>query len=107
MNNQAPQIEPSKSELIVKLKDLINSAQTTPLEEICKTGDYKSNPDLKYPQTKGEYIVDKALTLLLSQDWVDDDPVLNEMVSVLSQLDIGVDKPEVWLELFELAEEVQ
>jgi hypothetical protein len=71
-----------------------------------RLGDCKNNPELKYPQTKSEYIVSELLSLLLSQDWVDDEPVLDEMISVLSQLDMGVDKPREWQELFELAKKL-
>lgn len=107
MNNQTSQVSIPKPELITKLKGLISDAKHTPLEELCKTGDYKNNPDLKYPQTKSEHIVSEALDLLLSQDWVDDDPVLDEMTSVLGQLDTGVDKPQDWQELFTLAEGIE
>lgn len=106
MNDQVPQVELPKPELIAKLKGLINDAQKTPLSELNKGGDYKSNPELRYPQTKSEYIVSEALDLLLSQDWVDDEPVPDEMVSILSQLDTGVDKPQDWQKLFELAKKL-
>lgn len=106
MDNRASQVELPKPELIVKLKSLIADAKNMPLEELCKIGDYKNNPDLKYPQTKSEHIVSEALGLLLSQDWVDDDPLLDEMTSVFGQLDTGVDKPQDWQELFALAEEI-
>lgn len=107
MKNHASQVELPKPELVAKLKGLIADAKNTPLEELCKAGDYKNNPDLKYPQTEGEHIVSEALDLLLSQDWVDDDPVLDEMTSVLGQLDTGVDKPQDWQELFALADEIE
>lgn len=107
MDNQATHVELTKPELVTKLKGLIADAKSMALEELCKIGDYKNNPDLKYPQTKSEHIVSEALDLLLSQDWVDDDPVLDEMTSVLGQLDTGVDKPQDWQELFALANEIE
>jgi hypothetical protein len=55
-------------ELVTKLKELISNAESLPLKERCKSGDYKNNPDLRYPQTKSEYIVAEALNLLLEQD---------------------------------------
>lgn len=106
MDNHAPQVELPKPELVAKLKGLIADAKNMPLEELCKGGNY-NNPTLKYPQTKSEHIVSEALGLLLSQDWVDDDPALDEITSVLSQLDTGVDKLQDWKELFALVDEIE
>src|SRR5690348_14643411 len=94
--------EHSKAELVKELKGLINDAESMPIKELCRTGDYNSKPDLKYPQTKSEHIVFVALDLLLSHEWVDDDPILDEITSVLSQLDTSVDKSWAWQELFRL-----
>lgn len=105
MKNLAPQ-EKSKIELITKLKGLIRDAKNLSFEERCKTGDYNDNPNLKYPQTESERIVAETLGLLLDQDWVDDDPLLDEITSVLGQLDISVNQPQVWQELFQLMSEL-
>lgn len=107
MDSQASQVELPKPELVAKLKGLIADAKSLPLEELCKPGDYKNNSDSKYPQTKSEHIVSEALDLLLSQDWVDDDPVLDEMTGVLGQLDTSVDKLQDWQELFTLADQIE
>lgn len=107
MDSQASKVKIFKPKLIAKLKELISDAKSTPIEELCKTGNYENSPDFKYPQTKGERIVVEALDLLLNQDWVDDDPILDDMTSVLGQLDTGVDKPWAWQELFQLIREVK
>lgn len=46
MDNQAPQTELSKPELVAKLKGLIGDAKSAPIKELCKIGDYENNPDL-------------------------------------------------------------
>lgn len=99
--------EHSKVELMRNLNDLIRTAENIPIEELCKTGNYDAEPNLKYPQTKSEHIVSKALGLLLSQDWVDDDPILDDITGVLGQLDTGVNKIWAWQELFRLAREIK
>ena len=108
MEYQNPQTDIARPELIAKLKGYISDAQKVPISELCKAGDYENQPGLRYPQTKGEYLVDEMLSLLLSQSWIDpeSEPVLDEMTSILGQLDMGVDKPEEWQELFQLAEEI-
>jgi lambda repressor-like predicted transcriptional regulator len=95
----------AKAELIAKLKELIDKAKGTPLNELCEVGDYRNNPGLKHPQTRGESIVADILSLLLPQPWIDSDsePLLDEICSVASQLDVGVDSPEDWKSLFDLS----
>jgi hypothetical protein len=92
--------------LVAKLKSLISDAKNLSLSELYKAGDYKGNPDLRYPQTDSVRIVVEALNLLLDQDWVDDDPLLDEMASVFGQLDTDVNKLQTWQSLFELAKEL-
>lgn len=108
MQYQPSQIDLPKSELISKLKDYINDAQSLPPSELHRVGDYENQPELRYPQTKSEYLVHKMLTLMLSQSWLDaeTEPVLDEMTSILGQLDTGVNKPEDWHELFRLADRI-
>lgn len=97
----------SRSEVTAKLRELVSNAGGLSLEALYKAGDYRKNPGLRYPQTTSERIVDEALNLLLDQDWVDGDPVFDEIASVLGQLDAGVDNPWAWQELFRLAREVK
>jgi len=98
--------EKMKTKLVAMLKELITNAENLLPEERCKTGDYKNNPNVRYPQTESERIVVKALDLLLDQEWVDDDPLLSEILDVLGQLDTGVNKPWAWQELFKLKGEL-
>jgi hypothetical protein len=108
MEAQDSSLDIPRPELIKKLMGYISEAQKTPLTELCKTGDYAHNK-LTFPQTKGEYLEYEMLNLLLDQSWIDgeSEPVIDEMISELGQLDMSVNKPRVWLVLFELAKEVQ
>jgi hypothetical protein len=108
MEAQDSSLDIPRPELIKKLMGYISEAQKTPLTELCKTGDYAHNK-LTFPQTKGEYLEYEMLNLLLDQSWIDgeSEPVIDEMISELGQLDMSVNKPRVWLALFELAKEVQ
>ncbi|HJP80891.1 MAG TPA: hypothetical protein VJ841_00640 [Candidatus Saccharimonadales bacterium] len=105
MRNIMPQ-DKLKVELVTKLKKLVDNAKSLSPEERYKSGGYKNNPDLKYPQTKSEYIVVEALNLLLDVDWVDDDPLLDEITSIIGQLDTDVNQPLVWEDLFRLMREL-
>jgi hypothetical protein len=107
MEPQDSSLDIPRSELIKKLMGYISDAQKTPLTELCKTGDYAHNK-LTFPQTKGEYLEYEMLNLLLDQSWIDgeSEPVIDEMISELGQLDMSVNKPRVWLALFELAKEI-
>jgi hypothetical protein len=87
----------------------INEARSMTEYERTLKGDYKNNPDLHYPQTQSEHIADKISTLLASNDWVngEDEPVLDEMLGLAGQLDIDVNQPDVWQDLFKLADELK
>lgn len=108
MHYHNSQLDIPKPELIAKLKSYISDAQSTPIAELCKAGDYKNQPDLRYPQTKGEYLVDSITFLLASQSWIDGErePLLDNLLSVAGQLDKDINQPEAWQELFELAKEI-
>ena len=107
MEAQDSSLDIPRPELIRKLMGLISEAQKTPLTELCKKGDY-TQPHIRFPQTKGEFLEYEMLSLLLDQSWVDgeSEPVLDEMMSELGQLDISVDNPRVWQALFELAKDI-
>lgn len=96
----------TKLDLIAKLKELVISARATPLNELCRAGDYKTNSELKYPQNKGEHIADTISTLLASQSWIDGEtePELDEILDLAGWLDKDVNHPDVWQELFEKVE---
>lgn len=85
-----------------KVLALIQAARAMDIAELCKRGDY-NQPNVLYPQTKSERIVDKLLCLMLHES----DPALDEASSILSNLDKGVDKPEDWRALFAIADEIE
>lgn len=107
MVHQDQSMDIPKYELIIKLKSYIGEAQKIPLSELCKKGDYIQSV-LKYPQTNGEYLADSISTLLASQSWIDgeSEPALDDILDVAGQLDIEVNQPEVWRELFKLAQKI-
>lgn len=89
-----------------KILALIQAARAMDVAELCKRGDY-SQPNAHYPQTKSERIVDELLCLMLHDSTVESDPALDEVLSILSNLDKGVDKPEDWQALFAIADEIE
>ena len=88
-----------------KILALIQVARAMDIVELCKRGDY-NQPNARYPQTKSERIVDELLSLMLQDSTVELDPALDEMLSILSSLDKGVDKPKDWQALFAIADEI-
>ena len=89
-----------------KVLALIQAARAMDIAELCKRGDY-DQPNAHYPQTKSERIVDELLSLMLQESTVELDPALDEMLSILSSLDKGVDKPKDWQVLFAIADEIE
>ena len=89
-----------------KILALIQAARAMDVAELCKRGDY-SQPNARYPQTKSERVVDELLSLMLQDLTVELDPALDEMSSILSSLDKGVDKPKDWQALFAIADEIK
>ena len=89
-----------------KVLALIQAARAMNIAELCKRGDY-NQPNAHYPQTNSERIVDELLSLMLQDSTVELDPALDEMLSILSSLDKGVDKPEDWRALFAIADEIE
>lgn len=59
-----------------------------------------------YPDTIGEHITSYCLGLLLSHEWQSEsnEDGVDAILSLLSLLDTGVDRPETWQELFEEAD---
>lgn len=102
------QLDISKPELIGKLKDYIRDAQSISLDELCASGDYANYPELKYPQTKGEYLADSMSTLLASQSWIDGEvePLLDDILEIVGLLDVDVKQPDVWQQLFFLSKKL-
>lgn len=109
MGNNASYIEPTRPELIARLTSLIDEAKEMSSGELCRAGNYKTDPNLHHPHTKSERIVDGIVSLMLFQSWADaeTEPVLDEIFSLAGQLDKDVNQPRVWQELFQLVEEVE
>jgi hypothetical protein len=107
MASLCPPLDNTRSDLVEELRSYIRDAERTPLSQLCKKGDYTQS-GLRYPQEKGEYLADKISTALASQSWIDgeSEPVLDQMLAVVGQLDIDANQPEVWQELFDLSQEL-
>lgn len=101
--------ELKSSDLVKELLSYIDEARKMTDQDRNLIGNYKNDPTLRYPQTKSEYIVDKISTLLASSDLVngEDEPILDEMLGLVGQLDIDVNRPDVWLDLFKLSDELR
>ena len=106
MDRVASSPESSHSEILLKITSLVRDAKSMPPKQLCSEGDYKG-ANARYPQTESERIVNELLSLMIERDWVDNDPILSEMTGVLSQLDMGVNKPNEWQALFALAAELE
>ncbi len=89
-----------------KVLVLIQAARAMDVAELCRRKDY-SQPGARYPQTRSERVVDELLSLMLQDSTVELDPALDEMLSILSSLDKGVDKPKDWQALFTIADEIE
>lgn len=97
----------TRSELIHQLEGYLRDVENTPLPDLCLKGDYRQ-PGLKYPQEKGEYLADTISTLLATQSWIDaeSEPVLDQILTVVGQLDTDANQPAVWQELSDLSHEL-
>ena len=95
--------------LIKELLSYVDEAYKMTDHERSLRGNYKNDSSLRYPQTKAEYIADKISTLLASSDLTndEDEPILDELLGLAGQLDIDVNQPGVWLDLFKLSDELR
>lgn len=96
-----------REQVVDAVKSLILQAKNIPIDHLIARGEYK-NPNTKFPQTIGEKIADALSYLLASQDWIDNEtePILGEMFSIISQLDMDVSDSEDWRELFLISEKL-
>lgn len=103
--NQLNEIDNLAKELLV----FIDEARSMTNSDRSLKGDYRNNPNLRYPQTHSEYIADKISTLLSSCNSIngEDTPILDEILGLAGQLDTNVDQPDVWQDLFKLADELR
>ena len=97
------------NDFIQNLFIYIDKARNMAKNELILSGDYKNNPELRYQQTQSEYIADKISTLLASKNLIDDryEPILDEMLDLSGKLDIDVAQPDMWKNLFALADELK
>lgn len=109
MNKSTQEYKNNIVNLIKELLLYIDEARNMTDHDLSLKGDYKNNPTLRYPQTQSEYIADRISTLLASNDWVngEDGPILDEMLELAGQLDMNVCQPDVWRDLFKLADELK
>lgn len=63
----------------------------------------RRNDEPVYPVTTSELIVSNTLHLLLTHEWQRDENEwdMSDILNSLQLLDTGVDKPQVWQELFD------
>ena len=63
----------------------------------------RRNNEPTYPVTTSELIVSHTLHLLLTHEWQRDENEwdMSDILNSLQLLDTGVDKPQVWQELFD------
>ena len=109
MNNIQQDNEDSRDCLIQNLFIYIDEARNMTRDDLILSGDYKNHPELRYPQTQSEHIVDSISTLLASNDLIDDkyEPILDEMLDLSGKLDIDAAQPDIWKNLFALADELK
>lgn len=61
------------------------------------------NSEPKYPVTIGELLASYTLSIILRHEWESEENeyIVDPLLNALNQLDTGVDRPNVWKELFE------
>lgn len=109
MNKSEQKYKDNIANLVKELFIYINEVRSMSEYDRSLKGDYKNNPELRYPQTQSEYLADKISTLLASNDLIngEDTPILDEMLELAGQLDTDVNQPDVWQDLFKLADELK
>lgn len=94
-----------ETNLLTRASEIISFAEYLPIEMITVR-----NTEPKYPVTIGELLVNYALDIVIRQgeDWASKEHEYNAelLMELLSTLDMGVDKPDVWQKLFEANREV-
>ena len=82
---------------LIAIHSVVNFAETLPMETLTLR-----NREPVYPVTIGENIASYVLRLVLEGKWQNegDEQAITEIESILSQLDMGVDKPQEWQNLF-------
>ncbi len=99
----------SDRQLVVDfVKSTLKPLSGARLDELVQAGDRKTHPELLYPSTKGEIMIDHLVQVLASQDWIDgeSEPILDDMLGVASMLDIDIENEENWRILIELSGQI-
>lgn len=100
----------TNEEYLKQLFKYIHIAKNTSMKELCLRGDYKNNPNIRYPSTIGEDLASTISSLLISRDFdltTDEGQRLDEMTSISSALDTSNNNQEDWLDLFRLVDEFE
>lgn len=87
----------SEITLLIRLSEIVSFAESLPLDIICQR-----NTEPKYPVTIGELLVSYALNIVIRHDWElnENEYIVEPLINCLTQLDMGVDRPDAWKELF-------
>lgn len=82
---------------LYRLSEIVSFAEYLPLDLIAQR-----NAEPVYPVTIGELLVTFALDIVLVYEWESEscENAAEPLESILNQLDTGVDRPEVWKDLF-------
>lgn len=75
-------------------KAVIAEAKAIPLEQLVKN-------DPAGDMSEGEVVASKLITGLGQQAWLEDDDELSRVFELAGQLDVRVEGPQLWSELFE------
>lgn len=98
----------TRDELIKLTIDETNKIATSGPGTLYERADY-SNPSTTYPQTTSEKYVNNLLHIYLTEEWIDpeSEPLLDEIASVLGELDKDVNNKNAWQHLFKLVDELK
>ena len=90
--------------LLIRLSEMVSFAEYLPLEVIAQR-----NPEPEYPVTVGELLASYILNIVLRHEWQleKNEYVAEPLLNVLGQLDMGVDRPDMWKDLFEANSELR
>lgn len=93
----------TKEELIKYTIDETAKISLLPMSVLCERGNY-FQPEARYPQKPSEKYVNSLLDLYLAQEWLEpeSEPLLDEISSVLGELDKDTDNERAWRHLFRL-----
>lgn len=102
-----PKYDTPRNVIVPKLLEYLYELRDMHLDELCHSGN-KSSADSR-TWSRSEIIVSDILGLLLPQSWVDgeSEPLIDEIVSAATPLDIDVNNPLQWQRLIKLTNELE